>query len=104
MSQLQSMVHGLVGEAQDELFGKLMMVDTKRGEDTKHIPPIDWENTVDQLSETKVRWSFLDDKQNKFSAHKEWWLFEQMYQEQVLQEQFLDIDRKLKDRAGKAYQ
>ena len=49
------MVHGLVREAQDELFGKLMMVDTKRGEDTKHIPPIDWENTIDQLSETKVR-------------------------------------------------
>jgi RecQ family ATP-dependent DNA helicase len=104
MSQLRSMVHGLVGEARDELFGKLMMVDAKGGDDPKHIPPIDWENTVDQPSETKVGWSFLDDERNKFGAHKEWWLFERMYQEQALREQFLDVDGKLKDGAGEAYQ
>jgi hypothetical protein len=98
------MVHGLVGEARDELFGKLMMVDAKGGDDPKHIPPIDWENTVDQPSETKVGWSFLDDERNKFRAYKEWWLFERMYQEQALREQFLDVDGKLKDGAGEAYQ
>ncbi len=86
MSQLRSMVHGLIGEARDALFGKLMMVDSTGGKDPPQVPPIDWENTVDQPSETKVGWSFLDDERNKFGAHKEWWLFERMYQEQALRE------------------
>jgi hypothetical protein len=50
-----------------------------------------------------VGWSFLDDKRNKFTAYKEWWLFERMYYKQTLQEQFLDVDRKLKEGAGEAY-
>ncbi|OBT81153.1 hypothetical protein VE02_10081 [Pseudogymnoascus sp. 03VT05] len=95
MSQLQSMVHGLIGEARDELFRKLMVVTDKGG-----VPNIDWDNTVDQPSETKVGWSFLDDERNKFGAHKEWWLFERLYQEQALREQFLDDDGLLKPGAG----
>ena len=106
MSQLRSMVHGLIGEARDELFGELMMVRGKfeGSDEAKPVPPIDWENTVDQPSETKVGWSFLDDERNKFTVHKEWWLFERMYQEQTLREQFLDVDGKLKEGAGEAYQ
>ncbi|KAL5351033.1 hypothetical protein ACLOAV_004607 [Pseudogymnoascus australis] len=91
MSQLRSMVHGLIGEARDELFGKLMVVTDEGG-----VSSIDWDNTVDQPSETKVGWSFLDDERNKFGAHKEWWLFERLYQEQALREQFLDDDGLLK--------
>ena len=68
------------------------------------VPSIDWDNTVDQPSETKVGWSFLDDERNKFGAHKEWWLFERIYQEQALREQFLDDDGLLKPGAGEAYQ
>ncbi|KFY94135.1 hypothetical protein V500_03405 [Pseudogymnoascus sp. VKM F-4518 (FW-2643)] len=49
MSQLRSMVHGLIGEARDELFGKLVVVTDEGG-----VPSIDWDNTVDQPSETKV--------------------------------------------------
>ncbi|KFY90217.1 hypothetical protein V500_05234 [Pseudogymnoascus sp. VKM F-4518 (FW-2643)] len=67
MSQLRSMAHGLIGEARDELFGKLMVVTDEGG-----VPSIDWDNTVDQPSETKVGWSFLDDERNKFGAYKEW--------------------------------
>ncbi|KFZ20514.1 hypothetical protein V502_03157 [Pseudogymnoascus sp. VKM F-4520 (FW-2644)] len=48
MLQLQSMVHGLIGEVQNELFGKLMVVTDEGG-----VPSIDWDNTVDQLLETK---------------------------------------------------
>ncbi|KFY65432.1 hypothetical protein V496_02556, partial [Pseudogymnoascus sp. VKM F-4515 (FW-2607)] len=103
MSQLRSMVHGLIGEARDELFGKLMVV-TDEGETSTSVPSIDWDNTVDQPSETKVGWSFLDDERNKFGAHKEWWLFERMYQEQALREQFLDDNGLLKPGAGEAYQ
>jgi hypothetical protein len=78
MSQLRSMVHGLIGEARDELFGKLMVV-TNEGA----VPSIDWDNTVDQPSETGVGWSFLDDERKKFGAHREWWLYERMYQERA---------------------
>ena len=83
-----------------------MMVDVKQEgvETSTPVPPIDWESTVDQPSETKVGWSFLDDERNKFAAHKEWWLFERMYQEQALRERFLDADGRLKDGAGEVYQ
>ena len=53
MSQLRSMVYGLIGEARDELFGKLMIVG-KWGKETTEVSPIDWENTIDQPSETKI--------------------------------------------------
>jgi RecQ family ATP-dependent DNA helicase len=104
MSQLRSMVHGLVGEARDELFGKLLVVDPTSAGGEMHIPAIDWENSVDQPSETKVGWSFLDDERNKFQAHKEWWMFQRMYQEQRLREQFLDGDGRLREGAGAQYQ
>jgi len=41
------MVHGLIGEARDELFGKLIMIDPKLEGGDMSIPSIDWENTVD---------------------------------------------------------
>ena len=46
----------------------------------------------------------MDDERNKFAVHKEWWLFERMYQEQVLREQFLDAEGKVKEGAGEVYQ
>ena len=106
MSQLRSMVHGLIGEARDELFGKLMMVNmtSEGGETRTTVPIIDWENTVDQPSETRVGWSFLDDDRNKFGIYKEWWMFERLYQEQALRERFLDAEGKLKEEAGEIYQ
>ena len=47
------MVHGLVGEAREELFEKLMVVMMSGdGEvDVKQVPPIHWDRMVDQPSE-----------------------------------------------------
>jgi hypothetical protein len=81
-----------------------MMVDPKPEGGEMSIPPIDWDNTVDQPSETEVGWSFLDNERNKFGIHKEWWMFERMYQEQALREQFLDVNGKLQEGAGEQYQ
>jgi hypothetical protein len=66
MSQFRGMIHGLVGEVRAELFQKLMGVRVSRdGEvDGKQVPSIYWDKMVDQLSETKVGWSFLDDERN----------------------------------------
>jgi hypothetical protein len=64
---------------------------------------------VDNLSESRVRWSFLDDKRNKFDVDSEWWLYKQMYKEQRLKKQFIDestegSSRQIKKRKAEAYQ
>ena len=53
MTKFRSMVHGLVGEAREELFEKLMVVMMSGdGEvDVKQVPPIHWDRMVDQPSE-----------------------------------------------------
>jgi hypothetical protein len=58
---------------------------------------------VDQLSETRVGWSFLDNEQNQFAACKQWWLYERMYKEEELREQFMDAGT-VKQGAVAAYQ
>jgi hypothetical protein len=60
------MVYGLVGEAREELFGRLLMVRISADQevDVKQVPPIDWDKMVDQVSESEVGWSFLDDERN----------------------------------------
>jgi len=106
MSQFRGMVHGLVGEAREELFEKLMMVRVGADQevDIKQVPPIHWDRMVDQPSETRVGWSFLDDERNQFAACKQWWLYERMYKEEQLREQFIDSAGKLKREAVAAYQ
>lgn len=73
MNQFRGMIHGLVEEAREGLFEKLMMIrmSTDREADMKQVPPIDWDQMVDQPSETKVGWSFLDDVRNQFAACKQ---------------------------------
>jgi hypothetical protein len=92
MSQVQSMVHGLVEEARDILYSKLMKVDmdTEQQVDPQQVPPIYWDSIVDNPSESRVGWSFLDDERNKFDVDGEWWMYERMYQEQWLRKQFID--------------
>jgi RecQ family ATP-dependent DNA helicase len=106
MSQFRGMIHGLVGEAREELFEKLMMVRVGADQevDIKQVPPIHWDRMVDQPSETRVGWSFLDDERNQFAACKQWWLYERMYREEQLREQFIDSAGKLKREAVAAYQ
>jgi RecQ family ATP-dependent DNA helicase len=92
MSQVQSMVHGLVEEARDILYSKLMKVDmdAEQQVDPQQVPPIYWDSMVDNPSESRVGWSFLDDERNKFDVDGEWWMYERMYQEQRLRKQFID--------------
>jgi len=46
------------------LFKKLIIVrvGVDQEVDMKQVPPIYWDRIVDQLSKTRVRWSFLDDE------------------------------------------
>ncbi|KFY68109.1 hypothetical protein V496_01286 [Pseudogymnoascus sp. VKM F-4515 (FW-2607)] len=53
-------------------------------------PPIDWDHIVDNPSESRVGWSFLDDDRSRFAVDGQWWLYKRMYHEQRLREQFTD--------------
>jgi hypothetical protein len=70
MSQVRCIVHGLVEEAREELFSKLIMVgmDADNEIDAQQVPPIKWEKLRDNPAETGVGWSFLDDERSQFSV------------------------------------
>jgi len=44
-------------------------------------PAIDWESMVDNPSESRVGWSFLDDERTKFAVDGQWWLYERIFKE-----------------------
>src|SRR5204862_3497742 len=105
MSQVRSMVHGLVEEARDVLFTTLMKVDmdAERQVDPQQVPPIHWDSMVDNPSESRVGWSFLDDERNKFDVDGQWWLYERMYKEQRLRKEFIKGGQ-LQEEVVEAYQ
>ena len=95
VSQVRRMMHGLVQEARELLFNELMMVGIDReGEVGEKYPPIDWDHIVDQLSETRVGWAFLEDERNQFAVDEKWWLFQRVFQEVQLKEKFIDQEGK----------
>jgi hypothetical protein len=66
MNDVRTMVHGLVGEAREELFQQLMMVRlSDKGVVDAQVPAIKWDTIVDQPSEARVGWSFLEDRRNQ---------------------------------------
>jgi len=101
------MVHGLVEEAKKELFTKLIMVDENTDREGQ-APAIDWESMVDNPSESRIAWSFLDDERSKFVVDGQWWLYKRMFKEQKLREQFIDErstqSLKIKKNEAEAYQ
>jgi superfamily II DNA helicase RecQ len=117
------MAKGLIEEARELLFKKLMMVDmvqpvdstqadsqtdsqTDSQADSARVPPINWDSMVDNPSESQVGWSFLDDERNKFAVDGQWWLYKRMFEEQRLREQFVDEGTgaaKIKKEAAEAY-
>lgn len=104
MNQVRTMVHGLVGEAKEELFQELMMMGLgEEGEVDARVPEIKWDAIIDQPSESKVGWSFLDDERNEWAVCKEWWMFQRMYEDPRVRERFLDPAGNLKE-AVTAYQ
>jgi hypothetical protein len=98
------MVYGIVHEARELLFNDLMMVGINiDGEISEKCPPIDWDNMVNQPSESRVGWSFLDDERNTFSVCKKWWMLKRVFKEQRLKEKFIDREGKWKSAMFQAY-
>ncbi|KAG4427745.1 hypothetical protein IFR05_016773 [Cadophora sp. M221] len=80
MAEVRSMVHGLVREAREVLFKDLMLVDmnSQRQVDSTQMPGIDWNTMVDNPTESRVGWSFLDDERSRFEVDGKWWLYQRM--------------------------
>jgi len=94
MAEVRTMVHGLVDEARAVLYKELMMVDvSSQGTvDATQVPGIDWDTMVDNPSENRVGWSFLDDERSRFKVDGKWWLYQRMFTEQKIRERFMDED------------
>ena len=92
------------GFSDEEMERKMVVGRSSDGEvKGKQVPLIHWDKMVDQPSETKVEWSFLDDERNQFAPCKQWWLYERMWKEESLREQLMAAE-KVKREAVAAYQ
>jgi len=91
MTQLQIMVHTAVANARMILMRDLMMIPLdKVGDiDEGQVPVVKWSALRDNMGETKVGWSFLDDSRNPFSVDGPWWLFKRVLDEPRLKRRFV---------------
>ncbi len=95
MSALRGMAFGMIQECRVLLFRSLLMVEvndngelTQRGIAT--LPVIPWKNLVDDPAQRKPGWSVFEDKRNKFPVDGKTWLWDRIWSEDVLFEQFVD--------------
>jgi hypothetical protein len=66
MNDVCMIVHRLVEEAREELFHELIIVGlSDEGVVDTIVPEIKWDTIIDQASEARVGWLFLDDKRNQ---------------------------------------
>jgi hypothetical protein len=104
VSKVRRLVQGLVHEARELLFNELMMVGMNIDKEVcRKCPKIDWDNIVDQPSESQVGWSFLDDERNKFPVCGKWWLLKRVCEEQKLKGKFMDQEGKWKESVWRTY-
>lgn len=70
MQQVRSMVYGLLSETTRILMTDLLLLelDEHGNVQGEQLPAIDWANSVDNPTESKTGWSFLDDIRNKFET------------------------------------
>ncbi len=95
MSALRGMAVGMIQECRVLLFRGLLMVEvnddgelTKRGIAT--LPVIPWKDLVDDPAQRKPGWSVFEDKRNKFPVDGKTWLWDRIWSEDALFEQFVD--------------
>ncbi|KFY04739.1 hypothetical protein O988_00564 [Pseudogymnoascus sp. VKM F-3808] len=75
MGQLQTTIHGVVAEARMILMQDLTMIPLDAFGDINEgqVPQIEWANLRDNMAESRVGWSFLDDVRNQSSIDGPWW-------------------------------
>ncbi len=95
ISQMQTMMHSWVAKARHILMTELMMIDVdSTGEVNEgQVPPIDWSQVYDNMAETRVGWSFLDDSRSRFSVDGQWWLWNRVFQQAHLRRRFVAAEQ-----------
>lgn len=95
MGALRGMAFGMVEESRALLFRELLMVGvdgagvlTKQGRAT--LPTIPWADLADNPSHTQAGWNVFMDKRNKWPVDGQIWLWERVWQEAQLREQFVE--------------
>ena len=85
------MIQSVVARTRMELLRDLIMIllDDVGDIDEGQVPRIDWSALRDNMAETAVGWSFLDDIRNRFSVDGRWWLFNRMFTEPRLKRRFI---------------
>jgi hypothetical protein len=76
--------------AREVLYKDLMLldVDSQGQVDSTQVPGIDWDTMVDNPTENRVGWSFLDDERSRFEVDGKWWLYQCMFTEQKVRQRF----------------
>jgi superfamily II DNA or RNA helicase len=94
MIQLQTMIQSVVAQARIELMRDLMMIplDEVGDIDEGQVPHINWPALRDNMAESAMGWSFLDDTRNPFPVEGAWWLFKRIFQEPGLKRRFVQSE------------
>jgi len=95
MGALRGMALGMVEESRALLFRDLLMVSvdeagalTKQGKAT--LPIIPWADLADNPSQAQAGWNVFMDKRNKWPVDGQTWLWERVWQEAHLRQQFVE--------------
>jgi hypothetical protein len=91
MGQLQTTIQGVVAEARMILMQDLMMIPLDAFGDINEgqVPQIKWASLRDNMAESKVGWSFLDDVRNQSNIDGPWWLWRRIMHDPDLKRQFV---------------
>ncbi|KFZ24703.1 hypothetical protein V502_00818, partial [Pseudogymnoascus sp. VKM F-4520 (FW-2644)] len=91
MGQLQTTIQGVVSDARMILMRDLMMIPLDAFGDINEgqVPHIEWASLRDNMAESKVGWSFLNDIRNQSKIDGPWWLWRQIMQKPDFKQQFV---------------
>lgn len=91
MGQLQTTIQGVVSDARMILMRDLMMIPLDAFGDINEgqVPHIEWASLRDNMAESKVGWSFLDDIRNQSKIDGPWWLWRRIMQKPDFKRQFV---------------
>lgn len=94
MSQFRQMIHGLVAQCREQLFRDVLLLQIDAHgqiqEGTTPFPPLDLDSLVDNPSQSRDGFSFLQDPRNRFSVNGETWLYHRVVRESRLRRKWID--------------
>jgi superfamily II DNA helicase RecQ len=97
MSQLRSMIHGLVESTRIELRRELLLLEMDQAsnpiEGATRLPAVEWDRMNDNPAELRSGWNFLQDPRNTFGGvNGVSWLATRIVQEKKLRREFVNTD------------